>query len=242
MKKLNILLVAILFYSCGSVSPGLPTTINGNIVKHNYYTLSYVEKYEQAEWVSYYIDTLFITTKLHRTNNFKEDTAIHAGSARISDYRGSGYDKGHLCPATDMHISKQAMNESFYMSNMSPQKPEFNRGGWQQLEEFAREWTLTEGQLYIITGPVLSDSLTQIGNNNVSVPEYYYKILFDYTKPEIKTIAFLMPNKLITEPLQNYTVSIDSLESLTGIDFLPKLHFFLERKLEKENNYLLWNK
>lgn len=240
MKRLHILLISILLYSCGSITPGLPISTNNNIVKHKYYTLSYVEKHEQAEWVAYYADSLFITTKTRRTNNFKSDTAVHSGSATIYDYRGSGYDKGHLCPASDMQISKQAMNESFYMSNMSPQKPEFNRGGWQQLEELTRKWTLNEGQLFIITGPILHDSLPKIGKNKVSVPKYYYKILFDYTKPEIKAIAFLMPNKLITRPLQEYIVPIDSIETLTGIDFLNELHYSLEKKIEKGNNYLIW--
>ncbi len=241
MKKLYILLIPILFYSCGSITPGLPTSLNDDIVYHKYYTLSYVEKHEQAEWVAYHIDSLFITTKMKRTNNFKSDTAVHSGSASTKDYRGSGYDRGHLCPAADMHISKLAMKESFYMSNMSPQKPEFNRGGWRQLEELVREWTLNEGKLYIVTGPVLNDSLIHIGKNEVSIPEYYYKILFDYTEPEIKAIAFLMPNKLITKSLQDYTVPIDSIEILTGIDFLCELRFCLEKKLEKENNYSLWD-
>ena len=222
--------------------PGLPTSSTGEIIKHKYYTLSYYEKYEQAEWVAYKIDSAFILTKMKRTNNFKEDTAVHTGSATLSDYRKSGYDRGHLCPAADMHLNKQAMKESFYMSNMSPQKPEFNRGAWRELEELVRDWTLKEGKLYIVTGPVLEEGLDVIGDNEVAVPKYYYKVLFDYTEPEIKGIAFLMPNELINKPLSEYSVPIDSIEELTGIDFFYELRHRVEKQIESENDFLMWDK
>ena len=76
-----------------------------------------------------------------------------------------------------MKWSKVAMSESFFMSNMSPQKPGFNRGIWKKLEEVVRSWAMKEGAIYVATGPILEDDLSFIGNN-VSVPNYYYKVIF----------------------------------------------------------------
>nr|WP_320119464.1 DNA/RNA non-specific endonuclease [uncultured Marinifilum sp.] len=84
-----------------------------------------------------------------RKNKFKEDPAVKTGSAKLIDYKGSGYDRGHLCPAAAMKNSNLAMSESFYMSNMSPQAPAFNRGKWKSLESKVRKLTIENDSLYV---------------------------------------------------------------------------------------------
>ena len=100
-----------------------------------------------------------------------------------------------MAPAGDMSWSEQAMKESFYYSNMSPQNPSFNRGIWKKTEELTRIWAVENKSLYIVTGPILKKYLPTIGPNKVSIPNYYYKAILDYTEPEIKAIAFLIPNR-----------------------------------------------
>ena len=104
---------------------------------------------------------------------------MSTGSASLVDFRGSGYDRGHLAPAGDMGFSYEAMSESFYLSNMSPQKAGFNRRIWRSLESRVRDWVVSNGSVHVITGGILPGSYQDIGPNNVTVPEYYYKIILD---------------------------------------------------------------
>lgn len=214
---------------------------NEQIIKHFAYSLSYNESYEQANWVAYELTKEETISHFERTNKFLIDDQVKTGSATNDDYKKSGYDRGHLAPAGDMSWSEEAMKESFYYSNISPQNPSFNRGIWKKTEELTREWAVENKSLYIITGPILTKGLPTLGPNKVSIPNYYYKAILDYTEPEIKAIAFLIPNKASKESLQNFSVSIDSLEQLTGYDFYYQLPDSIENRLEK--NYLTskWN-
>ena len=203
------------------------------IVERPYYTLRYSEEHEQALWVAYilYADSLKQTT-FERKDDFREDSRIKTGSASLSDYKGSGYDRGHIAPAADFSYSEFALSQSFFMSNMSPQDPSFNRGVWKKLEDQVRTWAMKNDQVYVVTGPVLNKTYKTIGSNKVSVPEYYYKIILDMRKPEIKAIAFLMKNEKSSAPLSSFVVTIDSVEQLTGLDFFPGISDELEDALE----------
>lgn len=204
-----------------------------DVIPHLGYTLRYSERHEQAEWVAYLLTAGRLEKDLPRKGTFRPDPKVRTGSATPGDYRRSGYDRGHLAPAADMKWSERAMSESFYMSNMSPQVPEFNRGIWNALEERGRDWARESQSLYIVTGPVLGDGLPEIGGNGVSVPRYFYKVLLDYHDPGYKAIGFIIPNTGDTDSLAAYMVTVDSVESLTGIDFFPSLPDPLEKTLER---------
>jgi endonuclease G len=213
------------------------------LIKHTAFALCYDEKYEQAKWVAYRLTEEMCTgNNTKRSNNFRMDESVKTRSATPNDYKKSGYDKGHLCPAGDMSWSEITMSESFLMSNMSPQAPSFNRGIWKKLEEDVREWVKLNKELYIITAGVLEDSLNTIGESKVAVPNYYYKIVLDVHLPEYKAIAFVMPNRESKLPVFNYAVSIDSVEHLTGIDFFPALPDSLESVLESKIDINSWRK
>ncbi len=222
----------------------LPTVNLGKLVKHSYYALSYVEEHEQPEWVAYELTRENLYPNAKRKDNFRPDPRVPKGSASKRDYRGSGYDRGHLVPAGDMTFSAKAMSETFYLSNMSPQVRNFNGGIWRELEESTRYWTKKFGRLYVVTGPVLTGEIREkIGGNGVSVPDQYYKVLLDLDEPEIKAIGFLIPNEVSVDPLKAYAIPIDEIEELTGLDFFsniiddPKL----EAKLEKGHNIRQWS-
>ncbi len=215
---------------------------NGNarnqIVTHLAYSLSYSNKHEQAEWVFYLLTREMLSGSAKRTNDFKEDKDVELGSALSSDYAKSGYDRGHLCPSADIKFDAEAQSETFYMSNMSPQQPYFNRGMWKKLEEFVRNATWTHDSIYVVAGPVLRDNLPTIGQKNrVSVPEYFYKIIYSRADGGHMT-AYLMPNAKIDGQLSDYVVSVDSVEALTGIDFFPKIKN--EELLESSTSDTAW--
>lgn len=212
------------------------------VVRHLGYTLCYDENYEQAKWVAYRLTAAMCNNSTEeRTDNFREDPAIKTGSAIPNDYKKTGYDRGHLCPAGDMGWSEIAMSESFYMSNMSPQEPKFNRGIWKTLETQVREWAKKDEEIYIVTAGVLEKGLPTIGEKNkVAIPKYYYKVILDVYGKEKKAIAFVMPNTGSKGSIFDYAVTIDSVERLTQINFFPALPDDLENNLESHINVELW--
>ena len=124
---------------------------------------------------------------------------------------------------------------------MSPQNPSFNRGVWKRLESLVRSWAKYEGQLYIVTGPVLTKKYPSIGESKVSIPEYYYKAILDYSEPEIKCVAFLLPNKKSKKSLRSFSLSVDEIERITGIDFFHDLPDNIENRIESVNSINLWS-
>lgn len=209
----------------------------GELIRHTYYVLSFNSGHKQANWVYYRLSAENRTKESGRTDNFREDPLIGSGSAKPSDYTKSGYDRGHLCPAGDMTQSAEAMSETFYMSNMSPQVPAFNRGIWKRLEEQVRKWGIKE-QIYVITGPVFKDVKGKIGNSRVTVPGFFYKVIYSPSRKQM--IGFVLPNGKEKGRIPDYVVSVDSVERLTGIDFFPQLPDSLENRLESRSDYRYW--
>lgn len=215
---------------------------NDQIIRHHKITLRYREQYEQADWVAYKLSNEEASAYLSRDGNkFVPDPLVGTGSATTSDYTRSGYDRGHLAPAGDFNLDPSDKQETFYMSNISPQVPDFNRGIWNDLEQKFRQWAQRDGFLYVVTGPVLKSGLPTIGQRNeIAVPEMYYKIALCVTDDEPRMIGFLMKNEFSNQNLKTFVVSVDEIERLTGIDFFPKLPDELEKKLESANNTKGW--
>jgi len=234
---------------------GLPELIEGEeVIWHSAMALSYSEEHEQAKWVAHVITPDVAAGNIGRSNDFRIDEKIKTGSAEESDYflkqqqpdgtfkyDGFGFDRGHLAPSADFRWSAKALSESFYYSNMSPQRPDFNRISWAKLEDLLRAYVERDkSELIVITGPLLRPNLPKVERsvNNVSIPAYYYKAVVDLKNQ--KAIGFLMPNKLADYPIESYAVTIDSLESLTGINFFPSLTDSLEEALESSFDIKKW--
>ncbi len=203
---------------------------SGELVNHAYYSLSYIETHEVSEWVAHKLTHAMINGSTSRTNDYRKDPLVSTESASPTAYQGSGYDRGHLVPAADMKLNHTAMSESFYMSNLAPQLPGFNREIWLELEQKIRSWVDAFGTMYVVTGPVLHSGLTQLPPQGVSVPEQFYKIILDLKRNRM--IAFLLDNASSQEPLESFVVSVDYVENLTGVDFFPALPDCLEDYLE----------
>ena len=211
----------------------LPEYDTSSFVIHNYYSLSYNEENEQAEWVAYSIKPAYLESRFERRNIFREDTLVRSGTATNRDYSRSGYDRGHLVPAGDMSFDSIALEESFYYSNISPQLAGFNRGVWKRLEEYTRDHSLYYDSLIVISGPVINSSAEGIGENRVSIPASFYKILIQFKGNNVSVTSYLLPHESSRSDLSEYLVSVDSIEALTGIDFLYDLPDKLENRLER---------
>ncbi len=221
----------------------LPTNPNGDVVQHKYYALSYVEKYELPEWCAYELTAERLNTEwVERSDDFRPDPKVETGSSTLEDYRRSKYDRGHLVPAADMAFSQEAMSETFLMSNISPQESGFNKGVWRELEELTRDWAKRFKHLYVVTGPVLSQPIKfWIGESQVAVAPSFYKVLLDFSEPELKAIGFIVPNVTSTERIESFAVSVDEVEKLTGINFFQNLmEPSLEQELEANFDVNLW--
>jgi endonuclease G len=222
----------------------LPSVNPSNIlIHHTYYSLSYAERHEQPEWVAYELTVDHLKEpKQERFDYFSPDLKIKSRSAVHRDYTGSGYTRGHLAPAADMAFDPVAARECFFMSNISPQTRAFNNGIWRELEENVRDWARLNKRIWVVTGPVLSDDLkTKIGENRVSVPQLFYKVILDYTDPGKKGIAFLIPNEKSDLPLKNFAISIDSVEQLTSINFFATVpDQIVVEALEKQKETKEW--
>jgi len=180
-----------------------------------------------------------ITGSATRKNYFSKDSLVSTGSASYYDYKNSGFDRGHLLPAADMKWSQKAMDETFFMSNISPQNPYFNRYGlWRKSESLVRNWVKEKKELIVVVGGVLSNSLTKLSSSDISVPKYFYKIILD--KSDFSSVAFLLENTKNTGTLSDFVVCIDSIEQISGLDFFPNLTDSLKNKIEVKCNLEGW--
>lgn len=219
----------------------LPTSTTGQIVHHQVFSLSYNEPYEQAEWVAYELKKNQLSNNNFDRPYFEIDKAVKTGAANWRNYKNSGYDRGHLCPAGDRNYSKVAFDETFLTSNISPQEHDFNAGIWNTLEQKVRYWAYKYDGVFVVTGGVLRKGLKTIGKEQVAVPNQFYKIILDNDQGNIKMIAFLMPHEASYKPLYKFVVSVDSIEALTGIDFFPQIEDSLGNKLEAASDYKDWS-
>ena len=219
----------------------LPTSTTGQIVHHEGYSLSYSETHEQAEWVAYELKKEHLTNTNFKRPYFEIDPAVKTGAAHWRNYKQSGYDRGHLCPAGDRKYNQSAHDETFLTSNISPQEHKFNAGIWNTLEQKVRYWASKYDGVFVVTGGVLNGEMKVIGEEQVSVPNQFYKVLIDNNTGKTKMIAFLLPHQNSNQPLYTFVVSVDEIEALTGIDFFPELEDSIEHKLEASSSYKDWS-
>ncbi|TYP76085.1 DNA/RNA non-specific endonuclease [Aquimarina intermedia] len=224
-----------------SISPYLPSSTTGIIINHDFYTLSYHEDHEQAEWVLYRLNRNQLSPNKYKRPYFVEDPKVRTHSADWRNYKKSGYDRGHLCPAGDRKFSYKAFEETFLTSNIAPQLPEFNQGIWNQLEQRVRYWTKEYNSLIVITGGILDEGLESIGYEAVSVPRYFYKIILREEGNTYRLAAFIIPNKDVAKALNHYQTTIDQIEMRTGIDFFEKMDNSMEEILESSIDRKSWS-
>ncbi|NGX50866.1 MAG: Nuclease [Chlamydiae bacterium] len=157
---------------------------------------------------------------------FREDPDLYGPHrSSLGDYAKSGFDRGHLVPAADLRFSEEALKESFYLSNISPQHPDCNRGLWAELERSTRQLVKVEGPLEVVTGPLFIPhegkdgkryvTYQVIGKNDVAVPTHFFKVI----KSATKCWVYVIPNASVSGDLESYKFSLEKLEQISGIRF-----------------------
>lgn len=212
--------------------------------KEGRYTLSYDTMYRQAEWVAYRLTRAELEEgKAKRSNSFRSDPQVLSHgwpAASDSDYKRSGFDRGHLLPSADRCGSSQENRATFLLSNISPQRPELNRGVWRLLEEQVRRWVLRCDTLYVVTGSDLTGSLPRI-RGGIGVPEQFFKAILLYRDSVCQAIAFLVPNEeRLSKDFFAYALSVDSLETRLNTDFFPALPDDVEMRIEAYADRSFW--
>lgn len=221
--------------------PQFTKSTKSQVIEHVGYTVSYNEQRRNPNWVAYELTAEEVDGTEPRGSKFIPDPSVAGRQAVDNDYRNSGWDRGHLAPAADMKWSEQAMDESFYLSNISPQNGNLNRGVWKNIEELTRYNAYHYGEILVVTGPVFTSKkgLGYIGNNRVLIPNGFYKVLLAYDNG-YTGIGFYCENVAGKKKLDTYAKSIDEIEEITGIDFFHNLPDDIETEVERTFDWNKW--
>ena len=219
----------------------LPSGMKNVVCHYSGFTSYFNPETHIPNCVAYEIIESETTGDEPRKKSFEADHTID-GCAESSDYRNSGYDRGHMAPAADMKWSKVAMEESFLMTNICPQVKSLNSGIWHRLEQRVREWAARDSSIIVACGPIFTPGkpVEQIGEIGVAVPHRFFKAL--YAPGRNIGIAFIFDNDKVKGELRKYAVTIDSVERETGLDLFYNLPDDIENEVENQCNYKLWEK
>ncbi|MBX3020066.1 MAG: DNA/RNA non-specific endonuclease [Bdellovibrionales bacterium] len=160
-------------------------------LNEKYFEVQYDPGHRMAKYVKYTVTAAQLRLRHgRRRDNFHPDRQLPEKlQVRPKEYAKSGYDKGHLAPAADFSFSQEAIDSTFVMSNMAPQKPDLNRRAWQALEARVRRWACGESKVTVITGPIFEKEMPRLKSGLV-IPPQFFKIVIDETPPR-KVLAFV---------------------------------------------------
>lgn len=209
---------------------------NGQLLQKTGFCISYNSQTKTPHWVAWELTKEETRGNVERNEKFLPDPEIKGVKVETYDYSRSGYDRGHMAPAGDMKWNEDAMQESFYMSNICPQDHNLNKGDWNDLENKTREWARRYGKAYIVCGPIYweGETIKRIGKRQVAVPHAFFKAILVYKRGTPIAMGFYFKNQPGHQDLENYLISIDDLEQLTHLDFFSILPDDIENKIEKE--------
>lgn len=197
---------------------------NEDIVAHLGYTASYNHRTLVPDWVAWELTAEEANGQLNDQYPFSRDPSVNFPKASREDYSNTGWDKGHMAPRADMKWSSQALEESYYFTNVCPQDHEMNSQAWEQIERLSRLAAQHYGSVYIVCGPVFTEGrYGTIGRAQVHVPDMFYKALLTHTGKGYQTVGFIMKNQPECSQPVNYAVSVDSIEALIGRNLFPQL-------------------
>ena len=217
------------------------TGISEQILRKTSYIVSYNKDTKCPNWVAWQLTAEHTDGPYKRLQNFHDEDDVPEPRATLQDYKGSGWSRGHMCPAGDNKWNKEAMYDSFSLVNICPQNSSHNSGLWNSLEMDCRRWAQQYGEIYIVCGPVfMNQEHETIGENEVFVPEAFFKVVLCLNgKP--KAFGIITRNTEGNKKRDLYYNSIDQVERITGYDFFPALPDDIEESVESVVDMNLWN-
>lgn len=224
----------------------MPETRRGEVlIEHTGYMLSYDKTTNCPKWVAWELTDAEATATGGRSDIFLPDPKIEAKyRVTTDDYKGSGYDRGHMCPSADMKWSSDAQRECFYMTNICPQLHTLNAGGWSRLETACRRWAKQEGCVYVACGPIYNDDrkVRTIGTDHiVRVPDAFFKVVLSLKQGDEKSIGFIFANSDKNQTLESTMMTVDEVEAITGYNFFNQVNRNIENRVEAKMNLRAWN-
>lgn len=214
------------------------------ILKKQGYTVQYSLRDGIPCWVSWHLKKENLNGPVERTDEFLADDEIPSRYRVESyDYKGSGYDRGHMCPAADNKYSEQAMKESFLMTNMCPQNHTLNAESWERLEKACRRWAGRWGDVYVVCGPVFQghERKTIGKEHEVRVPDGFFKAVLCMQPGKEKSIAFLYANTSQRQTMEGAMCSVDDIEALIGMDLFCNVPEPLQTRIEGSYDLRAWD-
>jgi len=216
------------------------------IFRNSAYMVGYSDVKGNPLWVVYKLTSPSENAPhLKRPDGFSADWR-NLGLITTNNYTNSGYDRGHMAPnhAIALLYGKEAQQETFLMTNITPQKPSLNQKLWQRLEEMELESFVPKfKEVWVYTGPIFDSKKTRLKSSYfVEIPDAFYKIYVGVeASGAFKTLAVIVPqNAKANDRIEKYLVSIDDVERRSGFDFLHKLEDSIETRLEKEIKSSPW--
>lgn len=208
------------------------------------YSVSYNPQLYIPNWVAWELNEEKLVERESRSNKFLPNPKLPSSKAVTTDeYKGSGWDRGHMCPAADNRWHWRAMDESFYMTNICPQHHNLNRGDWKELEDACRRWAAIE-PVYIVCGPIMyrTPKYGYIGKRfKIRVPDAFFKVVLTGLKSgKPKAIGFIYKNEAGNNKRDKYVNSVDEVERITSLDFFPALPDDIEKKVESSYKLSDW--
>ena len=209
-------------------------------MKYKGYTAHFNKDLHIPNCVTYEITANEARGRQGRKGQFERDESV-AGCPNWWDYRDSGYERGHMAPAGDMKWDDEAMDETFFLTNVCPQDASLNGGVWNDIEMKVREWARRDKSLIVVTGPIMGKNPKTIGQDmDIAVPEAFFKVILSPSTAPMKAIAFICPNRPCGGSLKSYAVSVDEVEERTGMNFFNVLPDDVENTIESNCNFNQW--
>lgn len=220
--------------------PAPLSLIPEQLIEKSSFIVSYNKDTKIPNWVAWHLTAEHTDGPIRRMSNFYEEESVASPRATLEDYRGSGWSRGHMCPAGDNKWSETAMYESFSLVNVCPQNESLNSGLWNRIEMDCRSWARRYGSVYIVCGPLFYNKEHEtIGANEVVVPEAFFKVVL-CLEGVPKAIGFVVKNNAGTKRKDQYVNTVDEVERLTGYDFFPSLPDSIECMVEAKANINEW--
>jgi endonuclease G, mitochondrial len=212
------------------------------IMLNRHYVLGYSYYFRQAKWALEIVDPK--KSDIERADNFRSDYRIpEMFRADLADYEGSGYDRGHLVASANQSETELQNSETFLLSNMSPQKPKFNRDIWKKLESAVRQLDKPKRifETYVISGPIFNFDVPVLtiepkGDKGVTLPiphAYFKSILTENNRGALHMWSFIIPNEESDKPLEEFLVPTIKVERYAGLTLWERL---VGRKIEREKS------
>ena len=224
--------------------PRLTVSKPNQILRREGYVTSYNNNTKNANWVAWHLTAEHTTGSWSRDGiPYMVDYEVKGSRQELDDWYNNNLpiDHGHMCPAGDNKWSKDAMEQTFLLTNMCPQNSDLNRGDWEELESRCRGWARHYGDIYIVCGPIFYNSnYKTIGSNKVGVPDAFYKVVLCLSSKTPQALGFIYPNEGTHHKMSYYSLTVDEVEEKTGIDFFSDLPDDIESKVESVSNLSRW--